>query len=242
MGKIFVTSHSVNRQYSIATMARITLNPTENQNYILLGGDFAKILDYAHKQEADSDFEGACNTRYKAFQDIIEVLPEDDDVELDFSHPNTRAAIEIIYGSAVDNFLAGDAELSAAQLELLLDCDSEDHIEATPQLALCYIALEEWECLEDILPDLGDKSAFKPLVEALAEFARSGSVSPEKLSALRRHRHLCDELHAEEHTVDDAYLKDIYSERPSQQALAREIYLRCEPLLLKYEGFVAALK
>lgn len=223
-------------------MGRITLKPTENQNYILLGGDFAKVLDAAHSQESEGNFEEACNARYKAFQQIVEVLPEDEAVELDFSHQNTRAAIEIVYGSAVDNFLAGDVELAAAQLELLLECDSEDHIEATPQLALCYIALEEWDCLEEIVPDLGDKSAFKPLVEALAEYACDGEISPETLAALRRHRHLCEELLASEHPADEAYLKDISSERPTQQALAREIYLRCEPLFLKYEGFVAKLK
>ena len=222
-------------------MAKITLKPTENQNFILLGGEFAKVLDNAHKQEAEGNFEAACNTRYQAFQQIVDVLPEDDVAELDFSHPNTRAAIEIIYGSAVDNFLAGDVELSAAQLELLLECDSEDHIEATPQLALCYIALEEWECLEEIVPDLGEKSAFKPLVEALAEYARTGSVSAEIKAALRRHRHLCEELSRDDHPADEAYLKDIASERPTQQALAREIYLRCEPLLLKYEDFTAKL-
>ncbi len=223
-------------------MRKITLKPTENQNFILLGGDFSTTLETTLRLESEGDFEGACDTRYKAFQQIVEVLPEDDAVELDFSHPNTRAAIEIIYGSAVDNFLAGDVELSAAQLELLLECDSEDHIEATPQLALCYIALEEWECLEDILPDLGEKSVFKPLVEALAEFVRTGKVSAETLAALRRHRHLCEELCAAEHPADESYLKDISSERPTQQALAREMYLRCEPLILKYEGFVDAVK
>lgn len=223
-------------------MAKITLKPTENQNFILLGGEFAKVLDNAHTQESNGDFEGACNTRYQAFQQIVDVLPEDEPAELDFSHPNTRAAIEIIYGSAVDNFLAGDVELSAAQLELLLECDSEDHIEATPQLALCYIALEEWECLEDILPDLGDKSAFRPLVEALAEYARTGEIPAEIVTALRRHRHLCEELLRADHPADEAYLKDISSERPTQQALAREIYLRCEPLLLKYDGFTNKLK
>ena len=223
-------------------MGKISLKPTENQNFILLGGDFAKTLDYAHKQEAEGNFEGACNTRYKAFQQIVEILPEEEVAELDFTHPNTRAAIEIIYGSSVDNFLAGDAELSAAQLELLLECDSEDHIEATPQLALCYIALEEWDCLEDILPDLGEKSAFKPLVEALAEFARTGDISAEKLASLHRHKHLCNELAHTKHPADEAYLKDISSERPTQQALAREIYLRCEPLLLKYEGFLQKVR
>ena len=223
-------------------MGKITLKPTENQNFILLGGDFAKMLDLAHMQETEGNFEEACNIRYKAFQRIVDVLPEDEVAELDFSHPNTRAAIEIIYGSAVDNFLAGDVELSAAQLELLLDCDSEDHIEATPQLALCYIALEEWECLEEIVPDLGDKSAFKPLVEALAEFARTGDISADVLAALHRHRHLCNELAHPEHPADEAYLKDISSERPTQQALAREIYLRCEPLLLKHQGFIDKIR
>ena len=84
-------------------MGKITLKPTENQNFILLGGELAKTLDFAHSQESNGDFEGACNTRYKAFQQIVEGLPEEDIVELDFSHQNTRAAIEIIYGSAVDN-------------------------------------------------------------------------------------------------------------------------------------------
>lgn len=223
-------------------MKKITLKPTENQNYILLGGAFQTVLDQALRLEEEGNFEGACDTRYQAFQQIVDVLPEDDTVELDFSHANTRAAIEIIYGSAVDNFLTGDVELAAAQLELLLECDSEDHIEATPQLALCYIALEEWECLEEILPDLGDKSAFRPLIESLAEYARTGKVSDEKFTALRRHRHLCEELRASEHTADEAYLKDISSERPTQQALAREIYLRCEPLFAQYEGFIQALQ
>lgn len=223
-------------------MRKITLKPTENQNYILLGGAFQTVLDQALHMEEEGNFEGACDIRYQAFQQIVDVLPEDDTVELDFSHANTRAAIEIIYGSAVDNFLTGDVELAAAQLELLLECDSEDHIEATPQLALCYIALEEWECLEEILPDLGDKSAFRPLIESLAEYARTGKVSDEKLTALRRHRHLCEELRASEHTADEAYLKDISSERPTQQALAREIYLRCEPLFAQYEGFIQALQ
>ena len=223
-------------------MKKITLKPTENQNYILLGGAFQVALDRALHMEEEGNFEGACDTRYQAFQQIVDVLPEDDTVELDFSHANTRAAIEIIYGSAVDNFLTGDVELAAAQLELLLECDSEDHIEATPQLALCYIALEEWECLEEILPDLGDKSAFRPLIESLAEYARTGKVSDEKLTALRRHRHLCEELRAAEHPANEAYLKDISSERPTQQALAREIYLRCEPLFAQYEGFIQALQ
>lgn len=223
-------------------MGKITLKPTENQNFILLGGDFQKVLDAAHQQESEGNFEGACNLRYKTFQQIVEVLPEEEAVELDFSHPNTRSAIEIIYASSVDNFLTGDVELAAAQLELLLECDSEDHVEATPQLALCYIALEEWECLEDILPDLGDKGALRPLVEALAEFARTGDISAKKIAELRLHRPLCEVLCGEEIVADEAYLRDIASERPSQKALATEIALRCEPLFSKYGEFLPLLK
>ena len=223
-------------------MGKITLKPTENQNFILLGGELAKTLDFAHSQESNGDFEGACNTRYKAFQQIVEVLPEEDIVELDFSHQNTRAAIEIIYGSAVDNFLAGDVELAAAQLELLLECDSEDHIEATPQLSLCYIALKEWECFEELLPDLGDKSPFRPFVESLAEFIRTKQIAEATLTSLRRHRHLCEELTREEHPADEAYLKDISSEHPTQQALVREIYLRCEPLIAQHPDFITHLR
>lgn len=222
-------------------MAKITLKPTENQNYILLGGDFAKTLDYAHEQESLGNFEKACNIRHEAFQTIVNILPEEESVELDFSHNNTRSAIEIIYASAVDNFLIGDVELSAAQLELLLECDSEDHIEATPQLALCYVALQEWECLYDILPDLGDKSPLRTLIATLAEYIESGEVSADNISALRRHRHLCEELKCEEHPTDSGYLTDISSERPSQQAQAREIYLRCEPLFAQHPDFIPQL-
>lgn len=49
-------------------------------------------------------------------------------------------------------------------------------------------------------------------------------------------------LCAAEHTADENYLKDISSERPTQQALAREIYLRCEPLLQKHNGFLSAIR
>jgi hypothetical protein len=76
----------------------------------------------------------------------------------------------------------------------------------------------------------------------LSEYARTGAVKEGVLAALRRHRHLCEELCANEHPVDENYLKDISSDRPTQQAIAREIYLRCEPLLQRYEGFETLLK
>lgn len=220
----------------------ITLKPTENQNFILLGGEFAKVLEEAHAKESGGAFEEACNIRYQAFQQIVDVLPEDEVIEFDFSHSNTYAAAEIIYGSAVDNFLAGDCELAAAQLELLLECDSEDHTNATPQLALCYLALEEWDCLNDIIPDLGDKSAFRPLVELFAKHIRKEEIAATDVAELRRHRPLCEVLQGETFVADEAYMRDISSERPTQKALATEIALRCEPLFDKYNDFLPLLR
>lgn len=222
-------------------MARLTLKPTEKQNYILLGGDLVKRLDLARTRESEGDFEGACNIRYHAFQEIVELLPEEEQVELDASHANTAAAMDIIHGSAVDNFLAGDAELAAAQLELLLECDSEDHTGATPQLALCYIALGEWECLAEIISDIDEKSPMHALVNVWLAFAEQGEVEA-ALAPLRRHAALAAELRATEHPADEQFLADIASERPSAAAQARELYLRCEPLFVQSPDFVAWLR
>ena len=223
----------------------LKLKPTEHQTFRLLGsgsrGDLVKRLAASHKAEAEGAFEQACNERYLAFQDIVEVLPEDVIIELDRNHPNTLAAMEIILGSAVDNYLVGDSELAAAQLELLLDCDSEDPLEATPTLALCYIALDEWDSLEEIMRDVDDKTPLKPLLQLCYNFATNGKIATEHIASLRRHKEVADEFRATEHPTDNAYLEDISSERPSRMAVARELYLRCEPAFAKVEGFLKAL-
>lgn len=181
--------------------------------------------------------------RYDAFQDIISTLPDDEDgaVALDRNHPNTLAAMDTILASAFDNYLAGDGEMAAAQIELLLDCDDEDPLEATPTLALCYVMLGEWECLEDIDIDLGDKSAIRPLVRAVKEFVVSGNIDKATVAELAHFRDFVSELKLAEHPADDGYLRDISSDRPSRTALARELYLRCEPALSLYPDFLPTL-
>ena len=42
--------------------------------------------------------------------------------------------------------------------------------------------------------------------------------------------------------ADDAYLRDIESERPTPQAQARELWLKTENLWTAFPGFIAALK
>ncbi|MBQ7856059.1 MAG: hypothetical protein IJ348_02940 [Alistipes sp.] len=224
---------------------KLSLKPTPQQTFRLIGhgvdGDLAGRLARSREAEARGLFEQACNERYLAFQDIVEILPEDEAVELDRNHPNTLAAMEIILGSAVDNYLVGDAELAATQLELLLDCDSEDPLEATPTLALCYIALGEWDSLAEIECDVEEKMPLRPLLRMCRTFATEGSLAAEDIASLRRHAEVVAEFKASEHPTDHAYVEDISSERPSRKALARELYLRCEPAFAGIKGFIEQL-
>ncbi len=224
----------------------LRLKPTENQTFLLVGsgdeGDLVRRLALSREEERRGDFRSACNERYEAFRLIVDTLPEDEAVELDRNHANTRAGLEIIHGSTIDNYLAGDFELAAAQAEMLLDCDPEDSLGATPTLALCYIALGEWDCFDDILFDLDDRSALKPLLEAWASFVRTGKTDAQAIANLRRHRATVEELRAADHPTDESYLRDISSDRPSQAALARELWLQCEPVMALYPEFAEELK
>ena len=225
----------------------LELQPTANQNFRLMGfgsrGNLAARLEQSYKVEQSGDYQGACQMRYDAFQDIISTLPDDEEdvVALDRNHANTLAAMEIMLASAVDNYLAGDGEMAAAQLELLLDCDEEDPLEATPLLALCYVMIGEWECLEDIDTDLGDKSAIRPLLRALHSFVTEKNIDNKAVAELSRFKDFVSELRLAEHPTDENYLRDISSDHPSRAAIARELYLRCEPALLLYPDFLPTL-
>ena len=223
----------------------LELQPTVNQTFRVVGtgarGNLAVRLEQSYKAEQSGDYESACAMRYEAFEDVYGLFPEDDIVELDRNHPNTLAAMEIMLASAVDSYLAGEGEMAAAQLELLLDCDDEDPLEATPVLALCYAMIGEWECLEDIDTDLGDKSAIAPLLRALRQFVVGGAIESKTVAEFARFKEFVAELKAADHTPNEEYLRDISSDRPSHAALARELYLRCEPALALYPEFVSAL-
>ena len=225
----------------------LELQPTVNQTFRLIGnsarGNLNARLEQSYKAEQEDDYPAACMMRFEAFEDILATLPDDEDsaVTLDRTHPNTLAAMEIILASAVDSYLAGEGEVAAAQLELLLDCDDEDPLEATPILALCYAMIGEWECLEDIEPDLGDKSALAPLLRALQQFVNRGKIESSTVEQLARYKEFTAELKLSDHPTDEAYTRDINSDRPTRAALAREMYLRTETLLNTYPKFLPAL-
>ena len=221
-------------------------NPTSEQCFELEGQgayNFVRHKEAVDKLVSEGRYGEACERRYEAFQLLADALPEDEAMPLKWEHNNSRAAIAILYGSAVDHFRIGDLEMSMAQLELLLECDPEDHFEGVNLLALCYVAMEEWDLFDDLLIDLTDKSAEAVIARLWASYRSSGEVDKALLSLLKsRHKAYYEELCLEEHPDDDAFRRDIESERPSQRAEAREWWLLTEPLWREFSEFLAAIK
>lgn len=221
-------------------------NPTTDQEFELEGG--AKYNFVAHKHRVDKlvaegRYDEACEARYEAFMALAEALPEDEAMPLSWNHANSRAAVSILYGSAVDHFRIGDLEMAMAQLELLLDSDPEDHFEGVNLLALCYIAMEEWEAFDELSIDLTDKSAEAVVARLWASFVRDGEVDRLLVKLLSsRHKSFYEELRRDEHPDDEAFRRDISSERPTPSAEAREWWLLTEPLWREYPDFVEALR
>lgn len=232
-------------------MAKNTLKPTLSQTFRIVHDeeakgtavDFSAELARSRRAEQNGRWEEACDIRFAAVQSLVELLPEEEPIELDWEDRATRDAVVLLYSSAVDFFLVGDWEMAAAQLEMVLDVDGEDHLEATTLLAFVYVMLEEWESLDDTLPDLDDKSPEKTLLVLWSGFLRSGKVDAGTLATFKRyhaayHRELC----ATEHSADNRYMADIASERPSKEALARELWFQTQHIWAANSEFIEMIK
>lgn len=224
----------------------VQFNPTTDQEFELEGSgkyNFVRSKSSIDKLVSWGRYDEACEARYEAFLALAEVLPEDEAMPLNWNHANSRAAVSILYGSAVDHFRIGDLEMAMAQLELLLDCDPEDHFEGVNLLALCYIAMQEWEAFDELLIDLTDKSAEAVVARLWASFVRNGRVDESLVKLLSsRHKSYYDELRLEEHPDDETFRRDISSERPTPRAEAREWWLLTEPLWIEFPEFIEALR
>ena len=224
----------------------LKFNPTPDQTFELEGGakyNFIRAKERIDELDRAGRYAEACEARYQGFQLLADALPEDEPMPLRWEHANSRAAIMILHGSAIDHFRIGDLEMAMAQLELLLDCDPEDHLEAINLLALCYATVEEWELYDEVELDLTDKSAESVVARLWASWRRDGAVDKVALSLLRsKFKPYFAEFTAVEHPDDDAFRQDIMSERPSQGAQAREWWLLTEPLWAEFPEFVEALK
>lgn len=226
-------------------MQKASLNPTADQTYEVIGEgpyNFTKILAHTREMEASGDVEGACNERFQAFQRLAELVPDDEEINLEWNHRNSRSALEVIYASAIDHFLINDFEMSAALLELMLELDPEDHLEGSELLAFDYLAVDEQELFDEVINDVSDKSASRTLLLLWSAFRRDGRLPEGELQHFKtRFTPYFAEFTAAEHAADESYLRDIEGERPSQQAQARELWLRTENLWSLWPGFVAAL-
>lgn len=230
-------------------MKGITLEPTIDNSYIIVydapnsPDDFAVALNRSQQMEIDGDIEGACNTRYQAFQRLAELIPDDQEITLQWEDENSQNALLLIYYCSIDHFLVGDFEMSAAMLEMLLDLDGEDHLEATKSLAYTYVALGEYELFDEIINDISDKYADKEVLKLWSDYRRNGAFHEGELIHFKKsfsvyYKEFC----AEEHAADQAYLKEIESERPSREALAREMWLQTEHLWTLFPGFIEELR
>lgn len=227
-------------------MQKPHFNPTPDQTFELIGSgafDFVKVLAEARRMQEQGEVERACNHRFQAFQRLMTILPEDEEVILEWEHRNSRAVLELLHASAVDHFLIGDYELSAALLELLMELDPEDHLEGTTLLAFDYQAMDEQELFDEVINDVSDKHAVRLILLLWAVFRREGQLPQGELKRLRdRFTPYYKEFTAAEHPADEAYLRSIESERPTPEAEARELWLQTESLWDRFPDFIDALR
>ena len=227
-------------------MQKAMLEPTPDQTFEVIGEgpyDFEKVLAHTRRMQREGDVEGACNARFRAFQRLAELIPEDEEVNLEWNHRNSRAALELIHSSAIDHFLINDFEMSAALLEMLLDLDPEDHLEGSQLLAFDYLAMGEDELFDEVINDLSDKSPARELLLLWSGYRRDGKLPEGELKRFRSHfAPWFEEFTAAEHPADEAYLRDIESEHPTAAAQARELWLQTENLWSLWPVFIDALR
>ena len=227
-------------------MQKAMLNPTPDQTFEVIGEgpyDFSRVLRHSRELQQAGRVEEACNERFQAFQRLAELIPEQEEVILEWNHRNSRAALELIEASAIDHFLINDFEMSAALLEMLLELDPEDHLEGSELLAFDYLAMDEQELFDEVINDISDRCASRELLLLWSAYRRDGRLPQGELQRFRtRFAPYFAEFTAAEHPADEAYLRDIESEHPSVAAQARELWLRTENLWVLWPGFIEALR
>lgn len=189
------------------------------------------------------DVQKACEMRFRASSLIMDVLPDDEDVILEWdAELYNRQAVELIFNSAMDHYAFGDYEYAAGMLEMALMLDEEDHFGATLPLAFCYIALQEWELLDEALMDIADPSMERDLLTAWSDFRRD-AISADKLRArlAKESPELLAEFTRPDHTTTDELMVEMDSDRQSKRAKAHALWLQTEGLWQSFPEFTSAL-
>ena len=132
--------------------------------------------------------------------------------------------------------------MAAGLMEMLLDLDPEDHLEATTPLAFSYVALEEYELFGEVINDISDKYPEKEILKLWSEFRQTGALPQGELIHFKKSFPVFyAEFIANHHEITAEYLTDIESEKPTRQTLARELWLQTEHLWHLFPGFIEAL-
>ena len=197
------------------------------------GFSFADTLRRASQLERAGDFDKACATRFEAVSLLADSFGDEEEPELDWNDTEARAAIECTAASAVDLFLAGEWELSAATAELALTLDSEDHL-----------ALGDMECFHDLELDLDERSDYKAVMNIWAALIenRKGDLGKAVANLRTRHPELYAEFCAESHPITPTYAADLESERPSRATRARRLWLATEVLWTNFPEVINSIK
>ncbi|MDO5496556.1 MAG: tetratricopeptide repeat protein [Alistipes sp.] len=224
-------------------MIRLKLRPASTEFMSIEGGEkLSSLLRRSRSMEAEGKISEACEMRLEGVEALLNAIGEEE-VRLNWEDKNSRSAMELLYLSAADHLSIGEVETATTLWEQLLALDEEDHLEAVVMLALCYIVLEDWECLEDALFNISTKSPEYHLINLWAEYRRSGGIDKDTLRTLRtRHKLWFEEFVATEHPADEAYLTDCRSERPSQSTEAREFWFATEAIWQNHKDFITSIR
>lgn len=222
-------------------MNRITLQPTSSGLWHVEGIDCNRILRTSRNLERQGRWADACECRADAVQQLLDVAGEES-VPLDWNDSSSRAALELIYASAIDYFSIDEVEMATALWERVIDFDEEDHLQATIMLAFCYVELEDYDCLESVISDISPKAAEYSLLMLWSTYRQTQGVERDALREMRtRHKVWWEEFVASEHPADEVFLADRQSERPSHRTEAREFWFATAPMWERNKDFIEAI-
>ena len=223
-------------------MAKIVIRPQSGGLVRVEGVNYAQLLRRCEEQERGGNYASACEARFDAVQAFLDRVGEEP-VALDWEDQNSRSLLELIYRSASDHLQIGELEMAVALWESVIDMDEEDHFEATMILAFCYVALEDWDCLESARFDISPKMPEYHLLQLWERYIKSREIDQSALRELRtRHKMWWEEFTADEHPADEAYFADCRSERPSKRTEAREFWFATAPLWEGDREFLEKIK
>lgn len=215
-------------------MGRVILRPASSGLWRVEGLNFANVL----RQASSKGFIEAAQMRFNTVQSLLEAVG-DEDIRLDWDDATTRAAVELLYASGADHLAIGETDMAVALWESVVALDEEDHLSVSVPLAMAYVEIEDYDCLEEVLFNISSKSPEYYLLQLWVEYRRTGGVDRDALRLLRtRHKVWFEEILAAEHPCDDAFVEDSRRERPSPATEARELWFATEPLWERNRDFL----